>query len=533
MRMPTQEPVPAPTEGAPYEQTPWAPSIRTKLTILVLGVSLVVLLAAGAIMMVVELETHRLRMEADLSTLASVIGKNSTASLSFGDRTAATRLLASLSERPSIEHAWILLSAGEEFAAYTPQNATAKRQTPSLDHRQSPPFSSSHLEVWHQVSLDGRTMGYVVLRESLDEMERISNRYLALGGGIVLGASLLSLLLSAYMQRWISRPIVELTSLAVQVSNHKDYSVRAHRSSADEVGQLADAFNEMLTQIQSRDSELIIAKNKAEQANRDLEFENEVRRQAETKLLEKTNELERSNEELQQFAYVASHDLQEPLRMVTMFSQLIKTRYEDQLDEKGVEYINFAVDGAERMQRLIRELLEFSRVGRTDVEDENVDLTTVLEDVLEGLKFRLEESRGQIEVGDLPEVPGNPTRLFQLFQNLLSNAIKFRSEERPPIVRLDAVSERNFWKFSVRDNGIGMDPAFSDRVFMLFQRLHTRSEFEGTGIGLALCKKIVTTHGGEIGVDCERGTGTTFWFTLPKWKEDPTEVASTERIVSK
>jgi signal transduction histidine kinase len=232
-------------------------------------------------------------------------------------------------------------------------------------------------------------------------------------------------------------------------------------------------------------------------------------------------ELRRSNAELEQFAYVASHDLQEPLRKVASFCQLIEQRYGDQLDERGVEYIGFAVDGAQRMQVLINDLLTFSRVGRLNVTHKIVDLDTTLDAALGNLAVAIDESGAQFVRGDgrLPRVVGDATLLTMLWQNLIGNAIKFRRADRAPEVAIDCdrgIDEHDGqWVFSVTDNGIGIEPEFADKVFVIFQRLHSREAYTGTGIGLAVCKKIVELHGGSIGVDTSTSIGTRLWFTLP------------------
>jgi signal transduction histidine kinase len=232
-------------------------------------------------------------------------------------------------------------------------------------------------------------------------------------------------------------------------------------------------------------------------------------------------ELRRSNAELEQFAYVASHDLQEPLRKVASFCQLIEQRYGDQLDERGVEYIGFAVDGAQRMQVLINDLLTFSRVGRLNVTHKIVDLDTTLDAALGNLAVAIDESGAQFVRGDgrLPRVVGDATLLTMLWQNLIGNAIKFRRADRAPEVAIDCdrgIDEHDGqWVFSVTDNGIGIEPEFADKVFVIFQRLHSREAYTGTGIGLAVCKKIVELHGGSIGIDTSTSIGTRLWFTLP------------------
>jgi PAS domain S-box-containing protein len=238
------------------------------------------------------------------------------------------------------------------------------------------------------------------------------------------------------------------------------------------------------------------------------------RLQFEERLRHFTAEVERSNRELEQFAYVASHDLQEPLRMVTGFLQLLEDRCKDQLDEKALEYIAYAVGGAGRMRGLIESLLEYSRVGGKVLECAPVNLEALLSDVLLLLKGRIEESGARITHDPLPELVGDGKQLAQVFQNLIGNALKFRGGRRPDI-HIGAERQPEAWAFSVRDNGIGFDPAQSERIFELFQRLHSREEYEGTGMGLAICKKIVERHGGRLWVESTPGVGSTFRFTIP------------------
>jgi PAS domain S-box-containing protein len=226
-------------------------------------------------------------------------------------------------------------------------------------------------------------------------------------------------------------------------------------------------------------------------------------------------DLARSNKELEQFAYVASHDLQEPLRMVSSYTQLLAQKYEGQLDEKAKKYINYAVDGAVRMQRLINDLLTYSRIGTRGKPSELIDSHSVLGEALRNLAATIEENRAVITNEDLPMVRADESQLMQVFQNLIANAIKFRQKEIPR-VHISVREQEHEWVFSVKDNGIGIDPKYSGRLFVIFQRLHTKEEYPGTGIGLAVCKRIVERHGGRIWFESELGKGTTFYFTIPK-----------------
>ena len=227
----------------------------------------------------------------------------------------------------------------------------------------------------------------------------------------------------------------------------------------------------------------------------------------------RTTELASSNEELERFAYICSHDLQEPLRMVTSYLQLLEKRYKNRLDDEADDFIGFAVDGAKRMKTLINDLLVYSRVGTKGKEFQPVDCEKVVTDVLNNLEVAIHESGAEIFRESLPAVTGDETQLVQLFQNLIGNAIKFRSD-RPPVIRISAVKQNGFWKFSVQDNGIGIKREYFGQIFQVFHRLHSRDEYPGTGIGLAVCKRIVQRHGGVMDVESTFDTGSVFSFTI-------------------
>ncbi len=294
------------------------------------------------------------------------------------------------------------------------------------------------------------------------------------------------------LRAWVVGPLAELGGSARRVAKGElNHSVAA--AGPPEIARVGEDVEAMRLRIVNELDEVASARG-------DLAEQNRV--------------LQRSNEELEQFAYVASHDLQEPLRKVTSFVQLLQTRYEHQLDERADEYIGFAVDGARRMQALIDDLLTFSRVGRTTDSFVTVRLDDCVQTALDGLAGLVADTAATVHVGPLPALPGDPVLLTSLWQNLLGNAIKFRGDD-PPVVTVASRRDGPRWLFSVSDNGIGIEPRHAERVFVIFQRLHPRDMHGGTGIGLALCRKIVEFHGGTIWVDEGFVGGARLCFTLP------------------
>jgi len=245
-----------------------------------------------------------------------------------------------------------------------------------------------------------------------------------------------------------------------------------------------------------------------------LFFDITDRKQAEEALRKTAAELARSNEELEQFAYVASHDLQEPLRAVGGYLGLIETRLQDVLDEKARQHLDGAIQGAARMQRLISDLLAISRVGTQGKPFAKVDFNDILDQAIQNVDTGMREVGATLNRDPLPTLSVDAGQMAQLFQNLLGNAVKFRGEQ-PPEIRVGAQRLNDGWRFSVRDNGLGIEPQYFQRIFLIFQRLHTRKQYPGTGIGLAICKKIVERHGGNIWVESQPGQGSTFYFTVP------------------
>jgi signal transduction histidine kinase len=588
--------------------------IKRKLMVILMFTSGVVLLLTCGAFFGYELLTFKDRTFQSLATLGEVIASNSTASLAFDNEADATEVLSALKARPQIVAAALYDRNGKLFAKYLAGlSPDSLKASPGSDgFREEDSYLAVYLPV---VQGDNTRLGTLYLASTKQATYDRLRQYAWLAAAVMVVSLIVAYLLSAVLQRQISRPLLAVAETARAISQRGDYSVRATKAGEDEIGLLTDAFNHMLDQIETKDRtiresherlnlalrasgvgtwNLEIDENRitldeftnplfgypageytaafdlflkmidrgdrarAEQELRDVwsaggSYESSFRvvwpdgtvrdlsargkvlrgaertharmtgvfwditerKLAEARLTRLLVELERSNKELELFAYVASHDLQEPLRMVSSYTQLLERRYSDKLDDDAREFIGYAVDGANRMQRLINDLLEFSRLSTRGKPLERTDVAEVLGNVRANLSVAIEETGALVTNDLMPEVPADAGQLGQLLQNLVGNGIKFRNGGNPR-VHVRAVEHEKHWEFSVRDNGIGIEQQYFDRIFVIFQRLHTKGDYPGTGIGLALCKRIVERHGGKIWVESKPDEGSTFFFTIPK-----------------
>ena len=471
-----------------FKDTP----IKRKLTGLFLLTSGAVVLLTCASYFAYEYLTFRQTILGQLSTLGEVIAANSTAAVAFGNERDAGEILAALKAERHIVAAGLYDRDGKLFSRY-PVNLSADA-FPAAPERDGYRFGSSYLAGFQPVVQASRRLGTLYLRSDLGAMYERFRLYGGIVAAVVVASLLVAFMVSTVLQRQISEPILTLATPAHAIADRRDYSVRATKGANDELGLLTDAFNQMLTRI---------------------EEQNQEQTRAEEQLRTLLAEVERSNRDLEQFAYVASHDLQEPLRMVSSYTQLLEKRYRDKLDDDAREFMNYTVDGARRMQRLINDLLEFSRVSTRGKQLEPVDANEVLGTVRANLSAAIEDAGALVTNEELPTLMADPTQLGQLLQNLVGNAIKFSGAESPR-VHVAACERNGEWVFMVKDNGIGIDPEYFVRIFVIFQRLHATADYPGTGIGLAVCKRIVERHRGRIWVESEPGNGATFSFSIPK-----------------
>jgi signal transduction histidine kinase len=478
--------------------------IRQKLMLIAMLTTGGTLLLAGAAIIYFNMVRFKEEMKRDLNSLADIVAQNSTAALSFQDPGAEIDTLSALKARPSIVAAAVYDGQGGLFVALAPGGGTAR--VPPRPGPDVPRFEDGSLVVFRPIDLKGKRIGIVYLRSDLHELRsRVWTQALTVGI-VFLASGIVALALSSGLQRLISGPILALAATARAVSERRDYSIRAGKRSSDELGILVDAFNDMLVQIQRRDSELRDAKEVLEErvAERTRELQ------------QRNEELNQSNKELDDFAYIASHDLKEPLRGIHNFSNFLLEDYSDKLDDEGRSKLETLMRLTRRMETLIDSLLQFSRLGRVDLGLDRVNLDQIVAEALDSLAISLREEKVEVRVPrPLPIVRADRARVGEIFHNLIVNAMKYNDKpERwlevgwreggagPPV-------------FYVRDNGIGIPEKHQDAVFRIFKRLHGRDKYGGgTGAGLTIVKKIVERHHGRIWLESSPGTGTTFYFTL-------------------
>jgi signal transduction histidine kinase len=485
-----------------------AASIRAKLFAIVMITTASALVITAISMTAYELKSYREATVRELVTVANVVGANSTAALEFNVPSTAEEILSGAGTLPEVLSACLYDKKEALFAAFVRQGQ--QLTCPSRPEGVSVAVQPAGFVIQQPVILHGERVGTLRLFSHVGELQRRVNLHMLILFVVLFVSALVATLVTARLQRIVSGPILELAHTAKAISNERDYALRASKHSEDEIGAAVDAFNQMLDRIEQAVSERKAAEEELRALNATLEMRIAERTAA---LEERASELKRSNEELEAFAYVASHDLQEPLRAMASYAQLLKRQLQGQISADGELYIGHVLEGAARMRALINALLDYSRVGRRALDLRPTPLDTVFDTAMADLSTTIAENSAQVTRGALPVLSADPVQLGQLFRNLIANAIKFRREEAPRI-EVSAELEGDHWRFAVRDNGIGIDSKHYDRIFIIFQRLHGRDR-AGTGIGLAVCKKIVERHSGQIWVASEPGKGSTFFFTLP------------------
>jgi len=492
-------------------------SIRHKLALIVLAIALVALLVTGAALVIYDLRAYHKAAYRDILTQAEILGHASAPALAFDDTKAATEYLRLLIAKPEVEAAAIYNAKGRLFASYTRRGLdVALPKLPETDGSRS---EGASLVLFRRIVENNEILGTVYIRADHEMLGRLLD-YLGIFGVVAVLSLFVGLAVFIWLQNALTRPILDMSALARRVVDSRDFTLRARKTTNDEIGDLVDAFNAMLAEIGRRAEAL-------EQSNRFLEREMAERQQAdaqvrklneelEQRVAERTTQLEAANKELESFSYSVSHDLRAPLRAVVGFSKILIEDHAGQIDEEALRKLNVIQSEAQRMGQLIDDLLAFSRLGRKALNVVELDMTELARTTYTGLNGQYERTPVELRLGSLPRAKGDRVLLSQVWANLLSNAVKFSSKREKPVVEVSAVSDEKEYIYFVRDNGAGFDPRYHAKLFGVFQRLHSNNEFPGTGVGLALVQRIVVRHGGRVWADSTPGEGATFYFTLPK-----------------
>jgi len=483
-------------------------------------VSTSVLLLASLGFIAYELVTYRNTMVENLSTQAEIVGINTISAVLFNDPTSAAQTMSALRVKPSIVSAAIYKVDGKLFARYVRSDGLTIFQMPEQieGNTSGYRFQNGSLFLSRPIVSEGERVGTVSIQSDLNEMETRIKRYVSIVFGVLAISMLTAYGVSSRLQGRISEPILHLAKMAKAVSVEKNYSIRAVVDSRDEIGQLVNTFNEMLTQIQVRENALQKAHDKLElrvkERTRELQQEIAERKRGEETLKEYAEQLKIVNKELEAFSYSVSHDLRAPLRHVDGFSQILLEDYAEKLDEQGQSYLRQVREASQKMSQLIDDLLNLSRITRAELRRESVDISRLVEAVAESLKKTEQNREVEFVIQKGLAAQGDAPLLRVLLDNLLGNAWKYTGKRPQARIEFGRAEKDGKEAYFVRDNGAGFDMAYAHKLFGAFQRLHSVAEFPGTGIGLATVHRIVHRHGGQIWAEAVPDQGATFYFTL-------------------
>ena len=492
-------------------------ALARKLTAIILIIGGSALVGAFAVFLVFQWVSTRNRLAVQLDVMASVVGDQSTAALEFGQKEQGALILASLKAEPQIIAAAAYDAGGAQFAHYV--RGESGHPLPSRPGPDGVAFEGGDLLVFKPILSAGERIGTLHLRSDMSAAWQGLRVNLGVAALVLALSAIAMLLLSRQLGRVVSDPVIRLAKVAEEVSTRRDYSVRAASHGRDELGRLVDGFNDMLSQIQVRDNALAAARDdlerRVEERTRELQVENGERRAAEKLLQASMADLASVNKELEGFSYSVSHDLRAPLRAINGFAGMLVEDHGASLDPEARRYLQVIQDNTRKMGQLIDDLLAFSRLGRKPVDKTDVDLKKMAADVFAEIRPLVPDRAIEFRVGDLPKGPGDPALLHQVLVNLISNAVKYTRSRPSAVIEIGARVEPGELIYFVRDNGVGFDMEYAHKLFGVFQRLHSTSEFEGTGVGLALVQRIIQRHGGRVWGEGKVGEGATFFFTLP------------------
>jgi signal transduction histidine kinase len=490
-------------------------SLGQKLLGLMLLTTLVALIVALGAMIGYELRVYHRLLVSDMTTQAELLGRTIAPALAFDDPRVAKENLGLLRFRPLVGSAAAYNARGALFATYARKDD--QHAFPKLPEPDGARVEDGSLVVFKRIVNDNEILGTVYLRADYELFDRVFD-YLGIAAVVLIAAMLVAFFMSSWMQNIVTRPILAIAEIARDVVGRRDYSRRAAKMSADEVGTLAEAFNDMLAQIERRTLELEASNTKlGREVEERSRAEREVLRlnaELEDRVRERTAQLETANQELEAFSYSVSHDLRAPLRAIDGFGQALVDDFPQHLPEAARRYLTKIRASTQYMAQLIEDLLNLARVSRGALEHRAVDLSQLAREVAGELEQREPSRSVELSVWEGMRAEGDPHLLRIALENLIGNAWKFSSKCEKPHIEIGALKDHGRTTFFVRDNGAGFDMAFADKLFGAFQRLHAARDYAGTGIGLATVQRIVQRHGGRIWAEAEVGKGAVFFFTL-------------------
>jgi signal transduction histidine kinase len=463
--------------------------IERKLRIAFIVTSGAVLFLTCTAFFAYEFFTFRQTTVRHLTTLGEIIAANSTGALAFDSPEDAREILSALKAERNIVAACLYDEDGNLFSRY-PTNTDLNFPVKATETGYH--FNNAYLEGFQPVTQGKRRLGTLYLKSDLKVMYDRFKLYGIIAILVIGISSFLAYLLSRILQKSISKPILSLAEIAKAISDKHDYSVRATKLGNDELGSLTDSFNHMLTQIQEQNKTL-----------------SEFNQTLEQKVKERTNELEA-------FSYSVSHDLRAPLRAINGYMNIFVEDYSNQFDEEGKRLTNHVLNNAKKMGQLIDDLLEFSRLGRKELSKSNISMKNIVTNIWEDL-IRMEEGRTiEFTLKELPDAYADNVTIKNVWGNLISNALKYTSHREKAIIEIGFEEKEDSIVYYTKDNGVGFDMSYYNKLFGVFQRLHSQEEFEGTGVGLAIVERIISKHGGKIWAEAKLNEGATFYFSLPK-----------------
>ncbi|HWD20361.1 MAG TPA: ATP-binding protein [Verrucomicrobiae bacterium] len=489
--------------------------IKRKLTTVMMLTSTVALVLTAGAFTAYEVVSFRKNLLQNAQTIAQITAAQTSASVAFDDEKTAQDILSKLRAEPTIMRAAVYDKSGVLLASHPASVAASEFPRPQPAQYS---FGASALRMFTPIEVENQPMGTLYMEWDLNPAYGRFRLYAAMGLCVLIGSSVIALLLSQWLQDRISRPILELADTARAVSEQKDYLVRAKKLGKDELGSLTDAFNHMLTQIHQRDAALRENQEKLERALNEAEKSSDAVRalnsELEQRVENRTAELRSANHELEAFTYSVSHDLRSPLRHIDAYAQILEEEQKTQISTEAKRCIDRIRQGVQNMGHLVDDLLNLSRVGRAELQKEMTPLNPLVDEVIAELKPETKDRVINWRVAALPAMNCDPGLVKQVFANLISNAVKYTRPRPAAMIEVGTVAVEGMPAIFVRDNGVGFNMKYSNKLFGVFQRLHRPDEFEGTGVGLATVQRIVTLHGGRIWAEAELDKGAAFYFTL-------------------